>query len=606
MQILSNGILFAISRENGDMTEEYDGLYAFDTRFIRNSSFHVDGIRFIGGNQEGFEKGFSIFLGNDIAIIRERKVYGETYREAFHIYNRRNRITKVKVIYRFEVSMEDIFEVRRFSGVRIERRIENYRYKGIDHINRRLSIETNMDNLGNKLVKTVILEPFESRSLYIEFKPEISIALPFRPSKSLKNLVKTNLTWLNNIFKRALKELSALTVEIDYGKIAFAGLPYYASPFGRDAIITALFLLPWYPEYARGTLNFFSKLQGKEFDEGNEEEPGKIPHEVRYGEFSLSRKLPFYPYYGTVDATPLYVILAGEYLKWTEDRGFIERIKPALTMAVDWILRKLEEGEGYVRYTPGLLKNKGWKDSANAIMTEDGTPLEPPIALVEVQGYAYKALLDAAILNLTDHDPKDLMKEGRKLKKRFNKDFWTGGFYALALDGKNNPSRVIASNVGHLLFTGIAKHEKKIIERLKEEDLLTRWGIRTLSSQERSYDPFSYHNGSIWPHDNAIIALGFSEAFELAKRIFLACKYLKGLPEFYAGLDSEYPIVPFRANYPQAWSSASLFALLKAILNMTPEEIKPELPPWLKLSTKIIIKGKRRIIKVKGDKVEIR
>ncbi|WP_158305788.1 amylo-alpha-1,6-glucosidase [Pyrococcus sp. NA2] len=299
------------------------------------------------------------------------------------------------------------------------------------------------------------------------------------------------------------------------------------------------------------------------------------------------------------------MILASEYLRWSGDRKFINELKPALTLAIEWILRKIDE-ERYIRYSPGILKNKGWKDSKEGVPTEDGKPTKPPVALVEVQGYAYRALLEAAELNLTFHDPKRLIRKAKELRRRFNRDFWVGEFYGMALNGEDEPSKIVSSNMGHLLFTGIADREDKIVDRLFEEDMLGKWGIRTLSSSEKAYNPLSYHNGSVWPHDNAIIALGLSrigergKALEIAKRIFLAAAKLKGLPEFYGGIDSEYPVVPPRSNYPQAWSSASIFALLRAILGLEAGKLEPALPKGIRIKTRIFINGKEEVIRAQG------
>lgn len=277
-------------------------------------------------------------------------------------------------------------------------------------------------------------------------------------------------------------------------------------------------------------------------------------------------------------------------------------------------MRRLDEGGGYIRYKGGLLANQGWKDSKEGIPTEEGTPTKPPVALVEVQGYAYKALMDAASLGLTSLDPKMLKKEAEELKKRFNKDFWCDGFYALALDGDNVPSKVVSSNMGHLLFTGIAEHQEKIAERLFEEDMFSGWGIRTLSSKEKAYNPFSYHNGSIWPHDNAVIAIGLASIGEkekarmLAEAIFKTAKFLPNsqLPELFSGLESEYPLLCPRANAPQAWSAASVFALLTALLGLKAEKeltVSPLLPKNFKVSA--LVRFRRKAYLIESQEKEV-
>lgn len=626
--ILSYNGAFVVTRQNGDMKDSYDGFYIFDTRFLKGVKLKLDkNSVLIGSSQDGPRKAYSHFsIDDEVVLLRKREIKDNwAYREELQFYNTSKRRMRLRVEYFFKVPIEDIFEVRKFGGQKIRRRIRNslgdeneYMYTGKDKIKRNLKIKTNMRTEKGLAFAEITLEPLEKETLYLEFIPQVSkegleVFLAEKPLL-LPNVVSTNLTWLDRIFEKAVEDLTALTAYTNYGMVPFAGIPYYACPFGRDSIITSWFLLPYYPQYAEGTLKFFAKIQGRKFNPLNEEEPGKIPHEFRFGELSHSRKMPFAPYYGTVDATPLYVILAAEYLRWTGDKELIERLKPNLTAAVEWILRRLDEGGGYIRYRGGLLANQGWKDSKEGIPTEEGTPTKPPVALVEVQGYAYKALMDAASLGLTSLDPKMLKKEAEELKRRFNRDFWCSGFYALALDGDNVPSKVLSSNMGHLLFTGIAEHQKEIAERLFEEDMFSGWGIRTLSSKEKAYNPFSYHNGSIWPHDNAVIAIGLASIGEkekaraLAEAIFKAAKFLPNsqLPELFSGLESEYPLLCPRANAPQAWSAASVFAFLTALLGLKAEKeltVSPLLPKNLKVS--LLIRFRRKAYLIESQEEEV-
>jgi len=626
--VLSYNGAFAVTRQNGDMKDNYDGFYIFDTRFLKGVRLKLDKDSIlIGSSQDGPRKAYSHFsIDDDVVLLRKREIKSNwAYREELQFYNTSRRKITIKVEYAFRVPIEDVFEVRKFGGQRIRRRIKSsfgeegeYAYTGKDNIKRTLRIKSNMKIEKNLASAEITLEPLGKEILYLEFVPQISRegleVFLTENSFVLPNVVSTNLTWLDRVFERAIEDLTALTAYTNYGMVPFAGIPYYACPFGRDSIITSWFLLPYYPQYAEGTLRFFAKIQGKQFNPLNEEEPGKIPHEFRFGELSHSRRMPFAPYYGTVDATPLYVILAAEYLRWTGDRRLIEELKSNLTAAVEWILRRLREGGGYIRYRGGFLANQGWKDSKEGTPTEEGTPTKPPIALVEVQGYAYKALVDAASLGLTSLDPKMLEKEAEALKKRFNKDFWCNGFYALALDGDNVPSKVVSSNMGHLLFTGIAEHQREIAERLFEEDMFSGWGIRTLSSNEKAYNPFSYHNGSIWPHDNAIIALGLASVGEkekakiLSDAIFKAAKFLPNsqLPELYSGLESEYPLLCPRANAPQAWSAASVFAFLTSLLGLKVEKelkLSPLLPENLRVSVLLRFGGKPYLIEAQNEEV---
>ena len=394
--IISYNGAFAVTRQNGDMKDNYDGFYIFDTRFLKGVKLRLnkDSV-LIGSSQDGPRKAYSHFsIEDEVILLRKREIKDNwAYREELQFYNTSKGKINLRVEYIFKVPIEDIFEVRKFGGQRIRRRIKGslgkegeYSYSGKDKIRRNLKIKTNMRIEKGLAFAEITLEPFKKEILYLEFIPQISKEElgVFLTEKSLilSNVVSTNLTWLDRVFEGAIEDLIALTAYTNYGMVPFAGIPYYACPFGRDSIITSWFLLPYYPQYAEGTLRFFAKIQGKKFNPVNEEEPGKIPHEFRFGELSHSRKMPFAPYYGTVDATPLYVILAAEYLRWTGDRNLIEELKPNLTAAVEWILRRFEGGRGYIRYKGGLLVNQGWKDSRDGIPTEEGTPTKPSIALV--------------------------------------------------------------------------------------------------------------------------------------------------------------------------------------------------------------------------------
>ncbi|ASJ07915.1 aminotransferase [Thermococcus siculi] len=573
--ILAGNGAVVLTDEMGNMGSHYDGFYFLDTRFVRNVRLRVEPEPEFLGTSATFREAVSHFsIPEKAVLVRRRKLDG-FYEDRISAYNALNDEVEIKLEYTYEAPLEDIFQVRGFMGLKGEKGTplrEGAHSRG----DRRLRVETNMSREDASLKARLKLAPFSKITLYVRFIPEVkdeALDLLGDRKLPLKNPVFTGSIALDDVFERAVENLHALTLHTVYGPVPLAGIPYFACPFGRDAIITSLFLLPYYPEYAAGTLRLFGAIQGRKNDPRSEEEPGKIPHEFRLGELAQSGKIPFGPYYGTVDATPLYVALAGEYLHWTGDMGLLEGIRSNLTRAVEWILEKLR-GNGYITYVPGILGNKGWKDSRDAIVDEDGNPAKPPIALVEVQGYAYWALRLAGELEMTELDSEILLREAERLKKRFNRDFWIDGYYALALDGDGEPLRVVSSNMGHLLLTGIAEHEEDIAERLFQPDMLSSYGIRTLGSKERAYNPFSYHRGSVWPHDNALIALGLARigrtdlAKELADRVFKAAKLMpeKELPELYSGLNELVPVP--RANSPQAWSAASVFALVTASLGM--------------------------------------
>ncbi|ASJ05081.1 glycogen debranching N-terminal domain-containing protein [Thermococcus barossii] len=577
--ILAGNGAFVLSNERGDMSSHYDGFYFLDTRFVRGVRLEVSPEPHFLGASSTFTRAVSHFsLGERGILVRVRTLDG-VYEERLAIYNTSHEPLRVELRYSYEAPIEDIFQVRGFMGLKKGEAIAptNGTHLRESPAGRRsLAVHTSMQRNGNLLRAELMIPPLEKASLHVRFVPKVEgrvSEILAGKREEVRNVVFTGSPAIDGIFERAVENINALTLFTRFGPVPLAGIPYFACPFGRDAIITSLFLLPYYPEYAAGTLRLFGMIQGRRINPKNEEEPGKIAHEFRLGELAQSGRVPFAPYYGTVDATPLYVALAGEYLRWTGDRGLIEELRPNLTAATEWILGKLDE-DGYVTYVPGILGNKGWKDSKDAIVDEHGNPAKPPIALVEVQGYAYWALRLAGELELTDFDPETLLSEAERLKKRFNRDFWLGSYYALALDGEGNPMRVVSSNMGHLLLTGIARHEVELAERLFQPDMLSRYGIRTLGSKEKAYNPFSYHRGSVWPHDNALIALGLARAgmSDMAKvlmdAVFEAAKLLPGreLPELYSGLDELVPVP--RANSPQAWSAASVFAFVTAALGM--------------------------------------
>ncbi|MFA4668914.1 amylo-alpha-1,6-glucosidase [Pyrococcus kukulkanii] len=499
---------------------------------------------------------------------RIRRLNSCEYIEEIIMANPESKDVKPKVNVEVKPKFRDIFEIRAIAQPikrEIKREGNGYSYRGIDGVERWFKVSISD-------IPRIKAKSFGKIKVSIKF----GAALP--PIERYNPKIKGE--GLNGLLKKAIYHISLLSVIIDGNVTLFAGIPDYYCIFGRDSIIASLFLLPYAPEYARGTLKILAKLQGKKFDMRTLEEPGKIPHEFRFGELSLSGKMPFSPYYGSIDSTPLYALLAWEYLKTTGDEKLIREIRESLLKAYEWIIMKLENG--FIEYdfaNPFKPMNQGWKDS------KEGVPgAKPPIALVEVQGYAYAALMGFyEFLGI-----EEAKEKARKLRRRFNKSFKGSKGYKLTPD-----LDVLASNQGHLLFTGIADDPEKIIEALFSQELMTRWGIRTLGENEEAYDPFSYHNGSIWPHDNAIIALGLSRVGEkekadgVGKRVVDALYSLNKIPELYAGLDSPVPFEVERANEPQAWSAAAIFAFITVAI-----ENGKTLLPDLKLKSRINVEVK--------------
>jgi glycogen debranching enzyme len=374
------------------------------------------------------------------------------------------------------------------------------------------------------------------------------------------------------------------------GQFSMAGIPWFATLFGRDSILTALFVLPFNPALAVGTLKMLAGLQGSEVCPQRAEQPGKIVHEIRTGELAATGEVPFGRYYGSVDATPLFLWLLGSYVATTGDIALAEELWPNAERALQWIERWGDpDGDMYVEYqsdsAPGLV-NQGWKDSFDAVSHVNGTLARAPIALCEVQGYVYAAYTSIAAVaeRLGHQDLADRVSErALTLKSRFSRDFWLerDRTVALALDASKRPCRVMTSNAAHCLATELLDRERgeALAERLISDEMFTGWGIRTLSSAERRYNPMSYHNGSVWPHDNAIAAAGLSRitgrqaVLRILEGLLDASIQLGtgSLPELFCGFRREERLgpVPYPvACHPQAWSAASIFMILQAMLGI--------------------------------------
>ena len=409
--------------------------------------------------------------------------------------------------------------------------------------------------------------------------------------------------------QRSRRDLQLLLTETSEGFVPYAGIPWYVAPFGRDALITALQVLPFEPAIAAGTLRFLARHVGRVDDAFTDQEPGKIIHELRRGEMAACREIPFIPYYGSVDAAPLFLILLAEYWKWTADVALARALWPTAERVLDWMVRSADTGGGYLTYarrSPRGLVNQGWKDSHDAIMHASGHLAEPPIALAEVQGYQYAALRAAAdlaeALSVGDRAPA-LRERARRLRDRFEADFWLPdeAYYALALDRAGQPCRVITSNAGHLLWTRIVSESRAhiVARRLMADDMFTGWGVRTLASGERLYNPMSYHNGSVWPHDTAIAAVGMRRYglvdpfLTLSTGLFEAVLQFENMrmPELFCGFmrvdgygPTQYPV----ACAPQAWAAGVVFMLIGAMLGLSPDAAdnqltlnRTRLPGWL-------------------------
>jgi glycogen debranching enzyme len=424
--------------------------------------------------------------------------------------------------------------------------------------------------------------------------------------------IETNDPFFNRLLGQSHDDLAALMTSFPDGALPAAGIPWYVAPFGRDSLIASLQTLHLSPRTAEGTLRVLAALQGKTVDPFTEEEPGKILHEMRYGEMARLGEIPHQPYYGTVDATPLFVLLFAETIAWTADEALYSDLLPQVLAALDWIEAYGDiDGDGMIDYRTESdghirIRHQVWKDSHDSLHYADGRVPEGTITPVEVQGYTYAALRRLADVTEAYGDAEaaaNLRQRAARLRERFERAFWLEerGFYAQALDDDKTPVDAISSNPGHLLFTGIVSPEQAvaIVRRLRQPDMESGWGIRSLSSASRSYNPMSYHNGSVWPHDNSIIAAGCYAIGEagLANEIFTTL-FDAGrlsadgrLNELYCGFARTAPNdapVPYPAACsPQAWAAGCYPHLVRSALGLTADvgrrtlTVNPQLPPFL-------------------------
>lgn len=432
--------------------------------------------------------------------------------------------------------------------------------------------------------------------------------------------LKTSNEDINLLYSQAVEDMGALRLyDEDFAPdvwVPAAGVPWYVTIFGRDSLIVSLQNMMVYPGFARGTLKKLAELQAHEIDDWRDAEPGKMPHELRRGELAHFRRVPHTPYYGTADATPLYLIALHETWKWLGDDAILREYRDVALRCLDWIDHYGDlDGDGFQEYKTRSSRgyeNMGWKDAADAVVYPDGSQVHQPKALVELQGYVFDAWMRMAEafdhLGETDRALR-LRQKAARLQALFEDHFWCEdiGFYAFTLDPAKRPVCTIASNPGHCLWSGIVSRTRaaRVVERLQAPDMWSGWGIRTLSADHPAYNPASYHRGSVWPHDNGIIAMGmkrygFADAVaRLARDITDAasCFVAHQMPELWCGFQRRprtFPVQYLGANVPQAWAAGSVFHLLQAILGLQADaphgilNVDPQLPEWL---TEVTLRG---------------
>jgi glycogen debranching enzyme len=572
-------------------------------------------------------------------IFRNKFIWQGVCHEQLRLSNYRMTPISVSLTVRFDADFVDIFEVRGSKRAKRGRKLESIveedgarctlSYEGLDGVERQTTVqfEPKPAELGPSSARFEFVIPAQQHET-VFVAVDCKGALPDRPLAALFDEAQSALghslsilqgqharlstanEQLNGWIDRSSTDLQMMLTDTPHGLYPYAGVPWFSTVFGRDGIITALQTLWLNPQIARGVLAYLAATQATESSAVQDAEPGKILHETRTGEMAALGEVPFGRYYGSVDSTPLFVMLAGAYFQRTADRAFLESIWANIEKALTWMDQYGDgDGDGFVEYarrTPHGLVQQGWKDSHDSVFHADGTMAEAPIALCEVQGYVYAAKRAASdIAGALGHvfRAEELRGAARKLKDRFQEKFWCEelGTYALALDGKKRPCRVRASNAGHCLYTGIASlsHARRVARTLLEPASFSGWGIRTLAATEVRYNPMSYHNGSVWPHDTALISAGFSRYGLRAETLLpmggllLAANYLDlhRLPELFCGFQrrpGEGPTLYPVACLPQAWASGSVFMLLQACLGLVVDgrtrEVRfenPMLPEWL-------------------------
>ncbi|HVN02216.1 MAG TPA: glycogen debranching N-terminal domain-containing protein [Caulobacteraceae bacterium] len=655
--VLNQGAGFLVTEQDGQISWPTDqGFYLADTRLVSSWAIFADGLswellnagaiayyaaRIVLTNPTIASEQGDIPAGT-LSLEIGRSLAGGLH-EDLDLTNHGPRAARFNLEVAVRSDFADLFEVksghivRRGHIVSIWRRGRlTTRYENKD-FRRELTIRVRNASsppvfANGRISFAVELEPGQSWRaclLYDVFDGDRRVAAPtaciseaLSSSRAAKRLADwqahaLKLTTSNEEFYRfysqAVEDMAALRLPIsgtDHMEfVPAAGVPWFVGLFGRDALIVSFQNAMVYPDFARGALDVLGRWQATERDDYRDAEPGKIMHELRTGELAHFRLIPHTPYYGTADATPLYLIVLHNAWRCTGDAGLLERHLGTAERCLAWIDEYGDrDGDGFQEYqtrSPDGYENQGWKDSGDSMVYPDGSPVRGPKALCELQGYVYDAWMRMAeVFDAVGNGARAgaLRAKARRLFERFNEAFWDeeSGFYALCLDGEKRPVLSVASNAGHLLWSGIAPPERaaRVVRRLLAPDMSSGWGIRTLSAQHPAYNPHSYQNGSVWPHDNGLIVLGFrrygftEEAWRIARDISGAAGYFMAhrMPELYAGLEREptsFPVQHQGANAPQAWAAGSCFCLLQAILGFRPDApsgrlyLDPALPDWL-------------------------
>jgi glycogen debranching enzyme len=655
-QVIKHGRAFFLSDPFGNVPEPNQaalGLYYRDTRFLSRLELSLDGLSPLllhSSTERNYSQivelaypveiedpqGFGEHREN-VSVSRSR-VLSDSLIEQIEVTNYGSQARTLVLRLDFAADFSDLFEVRGWTRqgqpgqvqpTRVEKNAVTFGYRGADGVVRTTTLRFSpapQELTADHAVFELQLGSSQHAGISLEITPEAGLPAPARRGyrETRQDLeheyslwrkrctrFKTSNLQLSKFLDRAVLDLRMLLSEDDRGAPYLdAGVPWFSALFGRDSLITAYECLGVNPDLAWGVLRGLAALQGTKEDEWREEEPGKILHEVRVGELAGMGDIPHTPYYGSVDATPLWLVLLTYAYSWTADLEAVKALWPNALAALEWIDTYGDaDGDGYVEYikrSPKGLDNQGWKDSWDAVVHPDGALATAPIALVEVQGYVYqaKSRLAPVARALGEYElASRLEKEAAELREAFNRDFWVDkdGYFALALDGDKKPVATVTSNPGHCLWAGIIDGDKaaRVARKLQGPGLSSGWGVRTLSAKHKPFDPLGYHRGTVWPHDNALIAHGLklygfdTEAMGVIDQLSMAGMFfpLARYPELFCGFSREDVPVPVEypvACRPQAWSSGAPLMMLRSYGGISADApdgklyiVRPQLPAWL-------------------------
>jgi glycogen debranching enzyme len=655
---VKEGETFLYSDTNGNLDDRKDyglGLYHRDVRYLSHFQLKLSGrnpVLLSSSSERSYmahvdltnpdlysDDGVLLAPQQTINVRRIRAINGRLF-ERIRVKNYNPAPVAIDVELSLGADFADIFEVRGLAREvrgtheppRAEGRLVTFAHHGVDGHRRETRVEMASEPDRLEVVGDIVrvsfrlnLGPYQTRLLALTVEPDADGEAPPRKEfdTAAHELRRSYEDWerdatrivtdnelFNQVLDQGLRDLRALYTPVNGNGVIAAGIPWYVTIFGRDGLIAAHQLLMINPRLARETLRVMASYQGDRVDDWRDEEPGKILHELRRGELAQAGLVPHTPYYGSVDSTPWFLIDYAQHFRWTGDLDLAKELLPAALAALSWIDDYGDmDGDGFVEYltrSPAGMRNQGWKDSHDSIVHADGTVAEPPIALAEVQGYVHLAKLRTADVfeALGEPDRADRLRgEAADLRERFNDAFWLEEerCFAAALDGDKRPVATVMSNPGHGLYCDIVDPEKAahLARRLLAPDMFSGWGIRTMSKSAAAYNPMSYHNGSVWPHDNALIAAGLKRygyvraTNRVATALFDAAihaDYMR-LPELFCGFTRRSPSRPVSypiACSPQAWAAGSPFLVLQAMLGISArahENLltvnKPHLPVWL-------------------------